>query len=411
MLLALWGCGSEPDNAAPAGAGASGQGSGGSVSPAGGSSGSAGSGGAAAGSTAGGTSSAGTSPGGQGSGAGGSTPAPDTKWLNVTSNLPELAGQAAGAEGPGDLTFLSVQPGTSRVIAGIGDAGLFATTDSGKTWSKLGSGSGSAPLRHRPSSIVYDPEDATRFWESGIYGDGIFRTVDDGVTFERLGDISHNDAVSVDFTDPARQLLVAGPHEATQKLFKSTNGGTSWEDIGAKLPAGSSFSTLPFILDTANWLVGSAQGPGTWGVFRTADGGQSFASVSEEGPVGWPLRTTDGALYWVLAGDKGLIASTDEGMTWTKSAAGPVQTFSGGPCETPNGSILALGSTHVLASSDQGKTWQEVGEPLPFPGGNCKTYGFAYAASTKTLFINHNDCSGKLTTDAVWSSGLDYELL
>lgn len=402
LLLALVGCGSE-DGEAPGVAGSSGQASGGSASPSGGSSSSAGT------SAGAGSPNAGTASGGGGSGSGGSVTAPDTKWLNVTANLPALAAQFAGNEGPGDLTFLSAQPGSSRIIAGVGNAGLFATTDAGKTWTKLGSGNGSAPMAHRPSSIVYDPEDPKLFWESGIYGDGIFRTRDDGLTFERLGDISHNDAISVDFSDPARQLLVAGPHEATQKLFKSTNGGSSWEDIGAKLPAGSSFSTLPFIIDTSTWVVGSAQGPGTWGVFRTTDSGQTFAPVSEEGPVGWPLLASDGGIYWALAGDKGVIVSTDQGATWTKSAPGPVQTFSGGPCETPNGKILALGSSHVLATSDQGKSWQEVGEPLPFPGGNCKTYGFTYSPSTKTLFINHNDCTGKLTADAVWSSGYDYE--
>jgi hypothetical protein len=403
LLLALSGCGSD-DGGALGASGSAGQASGGSASPVGGASGSAGMSSASAG---GGAANAGTTSGGAGSG--GMVTAPDTKWLNVTANLPELSAEAAGDQGPGDLTFLSAQPGSSRIIAGVANAGLFATRDGGKTWTKLGSGSGSPPMRHGPSSIVYDPEDPKLFWESGIYGDGIFRTRDDGVTFERLGDISHNDAVSVDFSDPARQLLVAGPHEATQKLFKSTNGGMSWEDVGGKLPAGSSFSTLPFIIDSSTWVVGSAQGPGTWGVFRTVDGGLSFTPVSEEGPVGWPLLASDNAIYWVLAGDKGLIVSTDQGATWTKSAPGPVQTFSGGPCETPDGRILALGSTHVLASADQGKTWKEVGEPLPFPGGNCKTYGFTYLASTKTLFINHNDCTGKLTTDAVWSSGFDYE--
>jgi hypothetical protein len=405
-MLALTACGSDAGDE-PGAAGSAGQANAAGTSA----------GGSSGGSSAGGTSSSGAGSGNagsggagkSGSGSGGSAAAPDTKWVNVTGNLLTLATMSAGDQGPGDLSFVSAQPGSARLIAGVARAGLFATVDGGTTWTKLGTGAGSATINHGPTSIVYDPDHAGVFWESGIYGDGVFHTADDGVTFQRLGDISHNDRVSVDFSDPERKLLVAGPHEATQKLFKSTNGGTSWEDIGSKLPAGSSFSTLPLIIDTQNWLVGSAQGGGTWGVFRTADGGQSFASVSSEGPAGWPLTASDGAIYWSLAADKGLIVSHDQGKSWTKAAAGPLQPFSGGLCELPDGRVVALGQTHLLASADQGKSWQEVGEALPFAGGNCKTYGFTYLAETKTFFINHNDCSGKLTADAVWSSGFDYE--
>jgi photosystem II stability/assembly factor-like uncharacterized protein len=402
LALALTACGSDSGDTR-ASAGASGDSS---------AMGGANNGGAGNGSSGAGTNQAGMSNGGAnvaGSpGTAGSAAAPDTKWVNVTGNLPALAAMGAKMP-PGDLSFLTPEPGTARVIAGVAWSGLFATTDGGKTWSKLGTGSGSASINHGPTSITFDPDHPGVFWESGIYGDGIFHTSNAGETFERLGDISHNDYLSVDLSDPARRLLVAGAHEATQKLFRSTNGGMTWEDIGSKLPAGSSFSTLPFILDTMNWVVGSAQGGGTWGVFRTADGGQTWTTVSPEGPAGWPLKSKDGAIYWVLAGDKGMITSTDAGKSWSKTAPGPVQSFSAGPVELPDGRIVTLGMSHLLVTSDKGKTWQELGEALPFPGGNCKTYGFTYSAALKAFFINHNDCSGKLTNDAVWSSGFDYE--
>lgn len=406
LALALTACGSD-GNDGPGAAGASGDGnSAGSANSGGSASGGTGNGSSGSGAGHAGSASGGAGTAGSNGGKGGSTAAPDTKWVNVTSNLPTVA--AMGGKTPGDLTFLAPEPGTPRVLAGVAACGLFVTADGGKTWSKLGTGAGSEEMGHGPSSITFDPEHAGVFWESGTYGNGIFHTTDDGVTFKRLGDISHNDYLSVDLSDADRKLLVAGPHEQTQKLWRSTNGGMAWEDIGAKLPGGTSFSTQPFILDTMNWVLGFTPGKGTVGVARTADGGQSWTMVSTDGPFGWPLRAKDGALYWALAGDAGVIVSMDAGKTWTKSA-GPVQPFSAGPIELPDGRIVALGSTHLKASSDHGKTWQDVGEALPFPGGNCKTYGFTYSADTKTFFINHNDCTGKLTSDAVWSSGFDYE--
>lgn len=353
--------------------------------------------------TSGGAAHAGSGGGGKPPGTGGAVTAPQTKWINVTSNLRELGGDTAG-----EVTVLSAEPGTKRVIAGLSRTGLFVTEDNGTSWNRLGTGPGSAPMNHIPTAIVYDPEHAGVFWETGIYGDGVFKTTDDGVTFERLGDQSHNDSISVDFTDPERKVLVVGPHEAAQKLFRSTDGGETWSDIGATLPAGSSFSTLPYVLDANTFLVGSAGYSGTWGVFRTTDAGQTWTSVSTEGPAGEPTITSSGSIYWALA-NNGVIVSDDQGKSWTKGGAGPVTPFANGLVELPDGRIVALGSTHLLASADEGKTWQEVGEALPYPGGNCQTYGFTYSAATKAFFIMHNDCSGMLIPETVWMSGFDWE--
>ena len=172
--------------------------------------------------------------------------APPTLWTNVTADL------FAKAAGGGDVTLVSAQPGTGRVIAGVSKKGLWATDDSGKTWVHLGSGAGSAVIDHGTTGIVYDPDKPTTFWESGIYGStgGIFKTVDNGVTFTRLGNISHNDLVTVDFSDPERKTLLAGAHETTRKLYLSKDGGMTWNDIGMNLPADSNFSSSPQIIDT-----------------------------------------------------------------------------------------------------------------------------------------------------------------
>ena len=111
-------------------------------------------------------------------------------------------------------------------------AGLWGTEDGGKTWSKLGSGAGSAQITNRISAIVYDPEHPGTFWESGIYnGGGVYRTTDHGKTFEQLGDVTHCDSVSVDFSDPERKTLLAGTHEQSSKLFRSLDGGKTWQRV------------------------------------------------------------------------------------------------------------------------------------------------------------------------------------
>jgi hypothetical protein len=362
----------------------------------------AGGGGAGTSSTGAGGKGGASGTGGSG-GSGGSVVAPPTLWTNVTSNL------IKDAAGGGDLTLVSAQPGTARVIAAVSKKGLWATDDSGKTWTHLGSGAGSAVIDHGTTAIVYDPNDSKTFWESGIYGStgGIFHTTDNGVTFTRLGNISHNDLVTVDFSDPARKTLLAGAHETTRKLYLSKDGGMTWNDIGMNLPADSNFSSAPQIVDTNTFLLGSCgYAMGACGVFRSSDGGTSWTRVATQGAVNRVLWTTKKAFWWELIYDKGVITSAD-GIAWTQTANGPVQNMSGPLTELPDGRVVALGKTHLMATTD-GKSWKEIGDPLPFPGMNCGTYGFAYSAMTKTFFINHNDCKGTILPTAVYSSGFDY---
>ena len=416
LLLLLTACGSSSDHPESAGGSAGGTAGPGGADSLGGANGSAGansSGGASgkvgvSGSSPGGSATAGggtpATAGAHSAGAGGDVAPPDTKWLNSTNNLPMLAPPDSG-----EVAFLAAVPNTNRVIAALSGAGLFVTDDGGAVWTHLGSGAGSAQITHGPSSLTFDPEHAGVFWESGIYGsfgDGLYTTKDEGVTFTQLGTIGHNDFLTIDFSDPARKLLLAGTHEQSRKLFKSVDGGMSWMDIGMNVPAGTGFSVLPLIIDAQNYLLG-INGTGTVGVYRSANAGMTWASTATDSPYGWPLRASDGNIYWLLNGT-GMIISSDQGKTWRKAGAGPTQTMSAGPMELPDGRIVTLGPTHVIVSADKGATWQEVGEKLPFPTQNCQTYGFTYSAPTRTFFINHNNCSGKLIADTIWTSGWDY---
>jgi photosystem II stability/assembly factor-like uncharacterized protein len=324
-------------------------------------------------------------------------------WVNVTGTL------ATQAMGGGDVSTISATPNSSRVIAGVYTKGLWSTDDGGMTWAALGTGAGSDTINNGPTAIVYDPDHADTYWEVGIYGGGVFKTTDDGVTFSLLGKSYHNDLVSVDFTDPDRKTMLAGPHELEGVLMLSKDAGASWNDIGASLPPNTNFSTLPLIIDTNTFLVGSCGfGMGSCGVFRSTDGGASWTVVTTNGPMARPLWASDGTIYWTLY-NGGMMSSADQGQTWTTTGDGPVQTFySSSPVELPDGRIVTLGAAYPLASSDKGKTWQKIGGPLPFPGANCGTYGITYSVALKSFFINHNDCTGMIIPNSVYSLAFDY---
>ena len=174
-------------------------------------------------------------------------------WVDVTANLAGLPSEC------GNLCLLSVVPGQDKIIAGIARRGLWATADGGATWTPLGQGAGSDAIINRPSRIVYDPTNSEVFWESGIYNSfGVYRTTDGGQTFHHLGKITHNDYVSVDFSDPRRQTLLAGGHEQSHQVWKSVDGGQNWSNIGSNLPPGTKFSSNPLLVPPSTYLVNAS---------------------------------------------------------------------------------------------------------------------------------------------------------
>jgi photosystem II stability/assembly factor-like uncharacterized protein len=306
----------------------------------------------------------------------------------------------------GNLGLVSADPCSNMVIAGVAQAGLWGTEDGGKSWSKLGTGAGSAVITNRISAVVYDPAHPGTFWESGIYnGGGVYRTADNGMTFEQLGNVTHNDSVSVDFSDPDRKTLLAGPHEATSKLFRSTDGGKTWSDIGMTLPSSAGYCTATLVLSATNLLVGCASG-----IYHSADG-NVWTSVGSNGVGGQPLRGSDGVIYW-LGGQGGVEISTDQGQHFTQTADGNLAPGIVGPvipAELPDGRVVILGKDHLLISSDKGVTWKPIGEPLPYSGGGYDgARGPAYSARTKTFYIWRWDCGNSVLPNAIMSAGFDY---
>lgn len=321
---------------------------------------------------------------------------PSASWVDATGNLAGLASEC------GNLTLLSAVPDSDAIIAGVAKVGLFETRDGGEHWEPLGTGAGSASITNRPSSIVYDPEHPGTFWESGIYnGGGVYKTTDDGATFQQLGDIGHNDLVSVDFGDPERTTLLVGGHEQKQILYLSTNGGESFEQIGANLPADSHFSSAPLVLDDSTFLLGACgYGDGTCGIYRTDDAGDSWERVSALAATARPLWASDGAIYWPLIYNSGLARGSADGTSWTQVADGSV---TAPPVELPDGRILTLKGRDVVVTADQGANWNVVGEPLPFDAS-----GVVYSAQTKMLFAWHWDCGDIVLPDAIASAGFDH---
>jgi photosystem II stability/assembly factor-like uncharacterized protein len=303
------------------------------------------------------------------------------------------------------MSYLSSRSDRDMLIAGVALQGLFASADGASTWTKLGQGAGSTAVMNRPREIVYDPEHPDTFWEAGIYeGACAYRTTDNGATFVALGSIRHCDGFAVDFSDPQRKLLLAGGHEQANTIYRSLDGGMTWNNIGGPLPAGSGFSFPGHIVNAQTYLAGTWTGNG--GVFRTTDGGMSWSRVYMGG-VFRTMRAADRNLYWLLEGDRGIIRSTDEGATWTNGGGAGAIKGAASLTELPDGRLVAIGGQSLLVSTDHAATWRAFGPALPNSPN-----GVLYSRFRKALYVWRSSCAGPndpVPADAVMRLDFDYQ--
>jgi photosystem II stability/assembly factor-like uncharacterized protein len=431
LLASVSACGSDrigpPGTGGSGGAGATAGSGGGDASVAGsggggsaGTGGAGGSGGSAGGGSGGSTMTPDAAPTAGSGGSGGAvTPvrcvepassavAPAPQWVNATANLAGMASEC------NNLAQVAAQPCTKTVVAGIAQRGLWATDDNGKSWRALGTGAGSAAITNRTNSIIFDPAHPEVFWETGIFGSGgLYKTSDGGSTWKRLGTMTFTQLVAVDFADPERKTLLTGTHGMKQQVFRSTDGGQSWTNVGMNLPAGTHNSEYPIVLDARTFLLGACgSGMGTCGIFRSTDAGGSWTRTGDANVshFGQPLWASDGAIYWPLQGDGGLVKSTDGGVTWTRIVMGG-KLVGVTPLELPDKTLVAVGFDQLQRSSDGGITWSPIGEPLPHKLQANNQGGVTYSAQNKTFFLWKWDCGNgavPVAANAIVSAGFDY---
>ena len=310
-------------------------------------------------------------------------------WVNATGSLAHKMSEC------GTLTLLAPVPQSEAIIAGVAARGLWTNT-TGTVWTRIGDGEGSDRISNRASWIVFDPKNPDVFWESGIYSDtGIYKTTDGGKTFKRLGKVAHNDYVSVDFTDPDRQTLLAGGHEQPSTVHLSTDGGQNWTNIGESIPGSAGATTHPLVINALTFLANAtSMMGGAGGVFKTRDAGRSWQKVSAYGPSAPPLKASNGAIYWP-ANNSVLARSIDAGSTWTPVGSGLKNVT---PVELPSGHIVAVGETTLMITGDGGATWVPLGPPLPY-----RPDGLVYSRQRKAFFMWRSECKQEVARDAVMS--------
>jgi photosystem II stability/assembly factor-like uncharacterized protein len=257
-----------------------------------------------------------------------------------------------------------IQGGRATAVAGSGarpdeyyfgavGAGLWKTTDGGENWNSVADGFltsssvGAVAVCETNPDVVYIGTGEVQWREWILPGDGVYKSTDGGETWEHIGLVETQtiSRIRLDPTDCDRVYAAAmgrpfGPN-AERGVFRSTDGGASWEKV---LFVDEQTGAADLSIDPNNadvlyaglWQAqmrpwgGTDAGPGS-GLYKSTDGGDTWTNLTDN--PGLP----DG-----LIGKVGVAVGADSQRVYAIFSARP--------------------GAGVYASDDAGETWRLVND-------------------------------------------------
>lgn len=257
-------------------------------------------------------------------------------------------------------------PGANGV-SGPGNAGIASGA-----WTAIGPGNIGGRIR----TILIHPSDYNRIWIGSVSG-GIWKTTDAGVSWLPVNDFMSNLSVSsLAMSSTNSNTLYAGTGEGFYNgdavrgagVFKSTDGGVTWNQLSATNPASNTdwyyVNRLAMHPTDGNTLLAATNN----GIYKTTDGGATWtltASGQQYADVRFDPLNGNNAL-----GAKGysggyIVYSTNSGTSWANSnlsAAGRTELAYAKTSGVAYASVDQSSGT-VYKTVNGGATWTQMATP------------------------------------------------
>ncbi len=272
----------------------------------------------------------------------------------------------AGGSGP-----TAIDPQTpSTVYAAPTYFGAFKSSNGGATWQEIALDLGIV------DAIVVDPQSSAVVY-AFVQEGGLFKSVDGAATWNAINAGLTSPAIAalaIDAGAPATMYVAAlseydddGNRLTVGGVFKTTDGGTTWNPSGTGLENRSVTRLVVHPQETATLYAFTYP----LSVFRSTDAGASWSACGALPDVIRTVSTlvvdpvTPATLY--LGTDQGVVKSVDAGATWTAANAGFTQlhvTAIDVAASDPPAVYAGTYRDGVFKSTDRGASWSAVNTGL-----------------------------------------------
>ncbi len=266
-------------------------------------------------------------------------------WKNISDGFFEMGSVGAVAVSPSDTNIVYVGMGEHAprgVMASYGD-GVYKSTDSGKTWKKMG-----LEKTQHISRIIIHPKNPDIVYvaaQGALYGPteerGVYKSTDGGVTWKKTlykNKLSGAVELSMDANAPDILYAALWHHERDPNvmisggegsgLYKSVDAGETWIELTKGLPKEKgkmAIAVSPANSNKVYALIESDSNKDQGGLFVSNDAGKSWSMVSGDN------RLVQRAWYYI-------------------------EVFA----DPNNENVVYVLSAPALRSIDGGKTWERI---------------------------------------------------
>lgn len=250
------------------------------------------------------------------------------------------------------VTVTGVPENPNLFYAGAVGGGIWKSTDEGLEWRNISDGKlpgpsssiGAVAVAPSDSNIIYAGTGEADIRSDVIPGDGVYKSTDAGKSWQYAGlrDTHSISAIVVDPKDANIVYAASMGHvfksDADRGVFKSTDGGKSWnkilfvdENTGAIClvmdpnHAGVLYATMWQAVRMPWGLISG--GPGS-GIYKSTDGGAHWANLTHNqglpqmvlGRVGVSVAASNSNIVYAIiqAKEGGVFRSDDAGATWKR---------------------------------------------------------------------------------------------
>ncbi len=329
----------------------------------------------------------------------------NTKSKFAKAAAPSDIDAAWTSEGPGNIggrfNTLAMSPTDANTIyAGAANGGIFKTTDGGSTWNPIFDDQAYLAI----SSIQIDPTNANtiyagtgdrNFGGGSHLGNGIYKSTDAGLTWTQSGLIDESIVSDIAIDPTNSQTLFASTlgnvfdTNTNRGVYKSTDGGASWENV---LFVSDSSGAIDLLMDHTDpniiyasfqnrirtETISLASGVDV-GIYKTTDGGMNWTELTtglpttEQSRIGLAMSPVDNNTIYACYTDTSfdvldIYKSTNAGSSWSAMnvhSAGLPDDVQGGfgwyfgeVYQNPyNANQLIIPGVEMFTTVDNGLSW------------------------------------------------------